>query len=445
MKKRILSIILALALLCSLAIPALAADGAKVAANSRSGVVRLVVLNADGSYSLGSAFGVGTAGEETDIFVTNWHVVYDLYHESSTYYPAVKIWIMKNNLAYNSVTGLDETQCVPCSILYAGESEYPDFAIIRAAEKVSGRIALPLQATEDSLEVGDYVYALGYPGSTDYFEVDEYGSTLVANAEDVTVTDGIVSRFTTAGALGDSRLIQNTAQINHGNSGGPLLDENGAVVGINTYGAGQDILSGDDNSYYAVRIRYVKDKLNDLDIPYDVWKAPEPETQATEAPTEPEPEPEPKPAIPVAVIIAAALVAVAILAVAVVLLLKKKPDSKGSAPAVKAVQPGDLRLQGLSGHYAGRRFALQNSVRIGRDPAKNDLAYPGDTQGISGVHCVLMVNGSSVWLKDLGSTYGTYVGQGKKLNPGEAIELHVGDRFWLASEKQMFVITAKER
>jgi pSer/pThr/pTyr-binding forkhead associated (FHA) protein len=101
------------------------------------------------------------------------------------------------------------------------------------------------------------------------------------------------------------------------------------------------------------------------------------------------------------------------------------------------------RLQGLEGNFAGKRFALENSVRIGRDPNKNDLVYPQTTQGVSGVHCVLMVDGNTVWLKDLGSTYGTYVAGGRRLAANEAIPLQIGDKFWLGSEREMFVISPK--
>ena len=51
-----------------------------------------------------------------------------------------------------------------------------------------------------------------------------------------------------------------------------------------------------------------------------------------------------------------------------------------------------------------------------------------------------MVDGSTVWLKDLGSTYGTYIAGGRRLAANEAVQLHMGDQFWLGSEKELFVI-----
>jgi pSer/pThr/pTyr-binding forkhead associated (FHA) protein len=107
------------------------------------------------------------------------------------------------------------------------------------------------------------------------------------------------------------------------------------------------------------------------------------------------------------------------------------------------VSDGRPRLQCKAGAFVGKRFSLENSVRIGRDPARNDLVFPANTQGVSGVHCVLMVDGNTVWLKDLGSTYGTYIAGGRSLAANEAVQLHMGDQFWLGSEKELFVIAPK--
>jgi S1-C subfamily serine protease len=96
-----------------------------------------------------------------------------------------------------------------------------DLAVVRLAAAAGPWPVVPLGNSE-ALQVGDWVIAVGNP-----FGLDQ------------TVTLGIVSSLNrNAAKLGitDKRLelIQTDAAINPGNSGGPLLDADGAVVGINT-------------------------------------------------------------------------------------------------------------------------------------------------------------------------------------------------------------------
>lgn len=430
MKKRLMSLLLAI-LMLTLPLAGCGSDGGRTAAESRSGVVRIVALLPDLTtgevyYATGSAFGVGKAGEPTDVFVTNTHVVQGLYYTESgatVDAPAVSVWILKNDMAWNPVTGLDTSQAIPCTVLYSSSGMYPDYAVLRAGEAPEGRVALPLLADDADVEVGDNVFALGYPGSSDETEGGVYGNSLVADVDDVTVTSGVVSRFSEGTGMGNTRLIQHDAQINHGNSGGPLIDESGAVIGINTYGIGGDASTGDVNSYYSVRISYVRDKLDELGISYDVagggsaW-------------------------VFIVIILVIVLAAAAFV-------LWKKGLIRFALPKRKGKKSGkgldELRIQCVSGAFAGKRFSLSPQVRMGRDPTKNDLVFPDGTQGVSGVHCVLIYDAAagSLYIKDLGSTFGTFVNGGKRLAPSQAMPLKVGDRFSLGSERESFMVTLK--
>jgi S1-C subfamily serine protease len=74
-----------------------------------------------------------------------------------------------------------------------------------------------------SVNVGSDVVAIGSPGLPG-------GSQLLVN----TVTKGIVSAFRKSDVYG--LLVQTDVNINHGNSGGPLLNLRGDVIGVNTLG-----------------------------------------------------------------------------------------------------------------------------------------------------------------------------------------------------------------
>ena len=143
MRKRLIPVLLALVMCLQMVLPVSAAEGGKAAA-ARSGVVRIVSQGPDGSLSTGSGFAVGKVGEETDIFVTNHHVIYGTYYTEDGYaldLPATQVWILKNSNAYSPVNGLDTAQCIPCEIIYADDNGYPDLAVLKAAEPVPGRVA----------------------------------------------------------------------------------------------------------------------------------------------------------------------------------------------------------------------------------------------------------------------------------------------------------------
>lgn len=77
-------------------------------------------------------------------------------------------------------------------------------------------------AASDNLIVGQYVYAVGNPGGSEFF-----GS----------VTNGIISaidRPVSSSTGYETECIQHTSAINPGNSGGALVNGEGKVVGINS-------------------------------------------------------------------------------------------------------------------------------------------------------------------------------------------------------------------
>jgi len=71
------------------------------------------------------------------------------------------------------------------------------------------------------------------------------------------ITDGIVSSV--GRLLGKQKYIQHNAAINEGNSGGPLLNEQGEVVGLNTLSRKEA-----QGIYFAIHAKIVNEKLNSI-------------------------------------------------------------------------------------------------------------------------------------------------------------------------------------
>ena len=108
-----------------------------------------------------------------------------------------------------------------------------DVAVLKAAG--IGKPALRL-APIDSLSQGQQVFAIGHPAGLEF-----------------TVSDGIISAFR---SIEERRLLQTTAPISPGSSGGPLLDAAGRVVGMTT-----SFLKGGQNLNFAVPVDVIKESL----------------------------------------------------------------------------------------------------------------------------------------------------------------------------------------
>lgn len=121
-----------------------------------------------------------------------------------------------------------------------------DLAIIALEEKTElpGIVSLGDSST---IEVGSQVVAIGSPVSRDFAG---------------TVTSGILSGKDRKVFIDETEIsyLQTDAAINEGNSGGPLFNEKGEVVGINTAKLSEDIQS----IGFAIPINILKEKLDFL-------------------------------------------------------------------------------------------------------------------------------------------------------------------------------------
>ena len=103
----------------------------------------------------------------------------------------------------------------PASIV--GTDALTDLAVIRAE---SDGLPFASLGASDNLAVGEWVVAIGN-----------------ALGEGISATEGIVSRLNVSLTVGGNTLrglIQTTAAVNPGNSGGPLVNMAGEVIGINS-------------------------------------------------------------------------------------------------------------------------------------------------------------------------------------------------------------------
>jgi hypothetical protein len=87
---------------------------------------------------------------------------------------------------------------------------------------------LPIGDSTQS-QVEDRIVVIGYPGVADMKQLLDEKSLLEAS-----VTDGAISSLKKAST--GEQILQISAPITHGNSGGPAIDQHGNVVGLATFG-----------------------------------------------------------------------------------------------------------------------------------------------------------------------------------------------------------------
>ena len=118
-----------------------------------------------------------------------------------------------------------------------GDSPCYDLAMLKVAD-TTGLKTLPL-GSQAELQQGDAVTAIGYPGNV----VTSFSNTPLQSTSG---TISVVKEAQQPGSEATARnpdarnypdLVQTDAAINHGNSGGPLVDDDYQLVGVNTLGA----------------------------------------------------------------------------------------------------------------------------------------------------------------------------------------------------------------
>jgi len=171
-----------------------ALSGAEIFANNRDAVLIIRGVCADGYSWTGSGFIVHSSG----VAITNHHVMYGLVDAVALLYDGREF----NILGYYSYDFGNDL-----AVIQLDGSGF-DYVII---------------GNSDATRVGENVFAIGGP-----------------DWDPITFTPGMISRIAnepiTFNMYSISGMLQSTAAIYGGNSGGPLLNDRGQVIGVNAAG-----------------------------------------------------------------------------------------------------------------------------------------------------------------------------------------------------------------
>jgi serine protease Do len=173
------------------------------------------------------AAGTGVIVSDDGVVVTNRHVI-------------------GNETSGVTVTLSDGTELTDVEVIgRTGANDPLDIAFLKIKDKKGKELKAAELGDSGVMQVGDKVVAIGNA-------LGEFQNS---------VTSGIISGFGRSVVAGDEtgsetlqNLLQTDAAINQGNSGGPLVNASGEVIGINTAIAG----GGAENIGFAIPINDVK-------------------------------------------------------------------------------------------------------------------------------------------------------------------------------------------
>ncbi|MEM1381714.1 MAG: trypsin-like peptidase domain-containing protein [Pseudomonadota bacterium] len=329
-----------------------------------------------------------------------------------------------------------------------------DLAILRSDDAMRLQ---PLVLSAILPERGAEIRAVGFPGVADQFKIDTSDIDPVA-----TFTKGSLGRLIEGKFNSESDrvidIVQHDAVINGGNSGGPLIDECGRVVGVNTAGisrqfrdrSGNTIGSSDvAGTYYASNIMELRKILEQLDVPYRSGEAPcRSDVDELED-------------LIKKVMIGGGVVAAAIGVLVIFALAKPQnrpaPTPPGSTGHTPGAAPGGATARVSPGRGEGARTQRADSGRsvilsgIGPSGRPIRLSLSEDALGRGGVilgsqspdpsgvidadtvsrqHAVMTMRNGVLYIRDQDSTNGTKVndepvspGEDKKVSPGDTIRM----------------------
>lgn len=127
-----------------------------------------------------------------------------------------------------------------------------DLSILKIeSEKFNPLKSIPYNFTTNVKDTGTEVFTLGYPIAS-------------VMGTEVKFTDGKISSKT--GIQGDVTVYQISVPIQPGNSGGPLFDNQGNLVGITSSGLNRDYFKA-ENVNYAIKSSYLKSLIDSLPSP----------------------------------------------------------------------------------------------------------------------------------------------------------------------------------
>ncbi len=439
----------------------------------------------------GAGFLIGSS-EDSEYVITNNHIINPDKKIRDKAFKAIGVdkkqeW---DKINLKSQVVLEGDVVLNATVVNASKSM--DIVVLKLEQPIYTRTPLTIltadsKTGERPYKVADKTFTLGYPTGITYENPIYYSN------DKVSMTSGAIANLTT---LNGASVIQHDAKIDDSNCGGPLIDEDGLVIGVN-------ILADDGSNFYSLETVELTAILDGLGIEYskmtkeeytDLKTEKEPEVAVTPPvyPVDPGKEKGDDSAdirrvITTIIIIVAALLIIAVITLVTILIVKKIKEAKennkkieeennknrfegagkksssklsGSTPKVQSNEgafnkgnettilgassgeAGTTMLSGSEPIFLGTLIRRKNgeniiinkdNFTIGKDSLNIDFRI-SDNSAISRRHATIKKAGAQVVIEDNHSTNGTFV-NGEQLTDGQPRSIKSGDVIKLANEE----------
>jgi Trypsin-like peptidase domain/FHA domain len=334
------------------------------------------------------------------------------------------------------------------------QSAAKDLAVLKLARRLD-RPAVTF-ARSSTVNDANNVYVLGFPGAADNQQIVNERSQF-----EVKVSRGIISAKNITSAE-NVKLYQLDAALNPGNSGGPLFNENGQVIGINASKSMTQVVTVQPNESggvdpdltrvslgegigWAIQIDELLVELDRLNISYTIGSTEMLPWFALAWQQNP--------------MILILLAAIGVLSLVSLLLscthsgrqwfrqtsIKghetiQRLTSKDKFKSMPRPAPKPL-LRGLTGQFSGMELVLSDTpVAMGCHPLASHIVFNQQSSEISRRHCLVGYDHQEkqFFLEDCWSSNGTFLNSHERLTPGEQRWVPDGTRFYLANPAYQF-------
>lgn len=436
----------------------------------------------------GTGFLIGSS-EDTEYVITNNHIINPEKKVRTAAFKEIGVDYNKewDKISLAAQVVVEGDVALDATVVKASVSK--DFVVLKLEQPMYTRTPLTIlvadpQTGERPYAVADKVFTLGYPTGITYEDPIYYSN------DKVSMISGTIANIT---SFNDIRAIQHDAKIDESNCGGPLINEDGLVIGLNVLGedgsANHSIESVDITAILdGLGIKYTRmtnEEYVDLKTPKEPEVKPDTDDSDTEA-IEGKKGVDVKRVILIVVICLAVALLIAALVLVAIRVVKKikenklknqkieeennrnrfegadiKRSSKSNTAVLKKTENDDPEKgsettvsdsssgkEGISlpadsyNTYLGTLIRKKNGENIiinkdcfsiGKDSLNIDLRI-ADNSAVSGRHAIIRKSGNQVVIEDDHSTNGTFV-NGEKLSDDQTRIINNGDVIKLADEE----------